>query len=227
MNKQEIINKTAEYVRSVLEGEGSGHDWFHVERVWKTAKYLGAKEKADLFVVELAALLHDIADWKLNDGDEKAGLKKVEKWLVENAVNQKEKEHILFIIDNMSFSKELEGKRINTVEGFVVQDADRLDALGAIGIARTFAYGGKHDRTLYDPSIEPKFFDDFKEYKKYKTTSLNHFYEKIILLKDRLNTKSAKELGEKRHQFVENYLKQFLAEWECDYKESKAKMKKS
>lgn len=227
MDKQAFINRTAEYVRNVLEGEGSGHDWFHVQRVWKTAKYLGGQEKADLFVVELAALLHDIADWKLNDGDEKAGLKKVEDWLTQNELEKTVLEQVLFIVDNMSFSKELEGKRIDTIEGFVVQDADRLDALGAVGIARTFAYGGNHSRPLYDPAIKPKFFDDFEEYKKYKTTSLNHFYEKVLLIKDRLNTESAKELGEKRHQFVENYLEQFLAEWECEYAESETKMKKN
>lgn len=217
MDKQEIINKTVEHVRGILTGEGSGHDWFHVERVWKTAKFLAEKENADFFVVEMAALLHDIADWKLNGGDEKAGLRKVEDWLVERRVAKEEKAHILFIIDNMSFSKEMEGKKINTVEGFVVQDADRLDALGAIGIARTFAYGGKHSRPLYDPAVAPKSFDDFEEYKKYKTTSLNHFYEKVLFLKDRLNTQAARELGEKRHAFVEGYLKQFLEEWECEF----------
>lgn len=217
MDKQEIINRTIEYVRNILTGEGSGHDWFHVERVWKTAKYLAQKENADLFVVELASLLHDIADWKLNDGDEKAGLEKVRVWLFQNGVEQKELERILNIIDQMSFSKELEGKKINTTEGFVVQDADRLDSLGAIGIARTFAYGGNRNRPLYDPDIEPKLFDNFEEYKKYKTTSLNHFYEKILLLKDCLNTETAKELGEKRHKFVAQYLEQFLNEWKCEY----------
>lgn len=165
MNKLEIIKKTTEYVKEILDGEGSGHDWFHVERVWKMAKFIGKKEKADLFIVELAALLHDVADWKLNDGDEKAGLKKVANWLEKCEVEELEKTHILYIIDSMSFSKELDGKKLKTIEGFVVQDADRLDALGAIGIARTFAFGGNRKRKIYDPNEKPKKIASFNEYK--------------------------------------------------------------
>jgi len=214
MDKQEIIDRTVEFSKNFFEGESSGHDWWHTERVWKTAKCLAEKENADLFVVQMAALLHDVADWKLNGGDEKAGLKKVQDWLKENDVEKGDAEHISNIIDRMSFSKEIGGKTIDTIEGFVVQDADRLDAIGAIGIARAFTYGGSHSRLLYDPNIKPKFFKDVEEYKKYKTTTLNHFYEKILLLKDRLNTESAKQIGEKRHKFVEDFLGQFIEEWE-------------
>jgi uncharacterized protein len=217
MEKQEIINKTAEFARNFFEGENSGHDWFHTERVWKMAKYLAEKENAGLFVTEMAALLHDVADWKLNDGDEKAGLKKVQNWLEGNTVEEKAIEHILSIIDRMSFSKETEGKKIDTVEGFVVQDADRLDAIGAIGVARTFAFGGTRNRKIYDPNIKPKTIATFEQYKNGESTSINHFYEKILLLKDRLNTKAAKEIGEERHKFVEDFLKQFLKEWEGRY----------
>lgn len=215
MDKQEIIKKTAEHAKKFFEGEGSGHDLFHTQRVWKTAKYLAEKENADLFVVEMAALLHDVADWKLNDGDEKAGLQKVQTWIEQNGVERNELEHILKIIDNMSFSRETEGKKIDTIEGFVVQDADRLDAIGAVGIARTMTYGGKHGRILHDPEIKPKTFDNIEEYKKYKTTTINHFYEKLLLLKDKMNTEAAKKIAGKRHKFMEDFLKEFYEEWEC------------
>lgn len=217
MNKQEIIDKTVEFARNFFEGESSGHDWWHTERVWKMAKYLGKIENTDLFVVELAALLHDVADWKLNNGDEKAGLEKVRTWLEKNDVKKDELEHVLKIIDCMSFSKETEGKKIDTIEGFVVQDADRLDTIGAIGVARTFAFGGSRNRKIYDPERKPETIATFEQYKNSESTSINHFYEKILLLKDRLNTKAAKEIGKKRHKFVEYYLEQFFEEWECKF----------
>ncbi len=217
MNKQEIIDKTIEFAKNFFEGESSGHDWWHTERVWKMAKYLAKKEGADIFVVEMAALLHDVADWKLNSGDEVAGLKRVQNWLEKNEVEEKDRRHILSIIDCMSFSKETEGKRIDTSEGFVVQDADRIDALGAIGIARTFAFGGNRNYKIYDPNLNPKMIENFEQYKNGESTSVNHFYEKLLLLKDRLNTKAAKEIGEQRHKFLEDYLEQFFQEWECEY----------
>jgi len=217
MNKQEIIDKTVEFAKNFFEGESSGHDWFHTERVWKTAKYLAEKENADLFVVELAALLHDVADWKLNDGDEKAGLQKVETWLEENNVERGDLEHILNIIDCMSFSKETESKKIDTVEGFVVQDADRLDAIGAIGIARTFAFGGNKKHTMHDPDIKPMIAKTSDQYKNHEKTSVNHFYEKLFLLKDLMKTETAKKIAKERHAFMEQYLEEFYKEWKCEY----------
>jgi uncharacterized protein len=217
MEKAEIIKRTADFVQEMLEKEGTGHDWKHAERVWKTAKHLAQQEGADFFICEIAALLHDVADWKLNNGDEKAGLKKVEDWLVLNAVEKAEIEKILYVIDNMSYSKETTGTKLESLEGFVVQDADRLDTLGAIGIARTFIYGAKHNRALYDPQIKPRTFDDFEEYKKYITTSINHFYEKILLLKDLMKTKEGKRIAQQRHEFVEKFLQQFLKEWNCEF----------
>lgn len=217
MNKQEIINKTIVFAKDFFEGEGTGHDWEHSERVWKTARYLAQKETADFFIVEMAALLHDVADWKLNNGDEKAGLERVSDWLEKNKVADLDAQKILFIVDNVSFSKEKDGKKINTIEGFVVQDADRLDALGAIGIARTFAFGGNRNRKLYDPNQKPKNIETFEQYKNGESTSINHFYEKILLLKDMMNTETGKQLARKRHEFVENYLNQFFQEWECAY----------
>jgi uncharacterized protein len=217
MDKETIILKTITFAKNFFEGEGSGHDWWHTERVWKTAKYLAQKENTDFFVVEMAALLHDVADWKLNNGDEKAGLQKVKIWLEENEIENGQQDHILEIIDRMSFSKEKEGKKINTIEGFVVQDADRLDAIGAIGIARTFAFGGNRNRKIHDPNCKPEMITSFEQYKNRESTSINHFHEKILLLKDLLNTQTAKEIGEKRHKFVEEYLEQFSQEWECKF----------
>lgn len=213
MNKEQIISATIAYAKEALSGEGSGHDWFHVERVWKMAKRLAEKEHADLFIVEMAALLHDIADWKLNDGDEKAGLKKVVDWLEKCCVAKEDAEKILFIIDNMSFSKEIDGKKLNTVEGFVVQDADRLDAIGAIGIARTFAFGGSRGRLLHNPEEDAREIKTFSEYKNSQSTSINHFHEKLFLLKDQMNTQRAKEIAEKRHGFMQQFLEEFLQEW--------------
>jgi uncharacterized protein len=217
MEKQKIISKTAEFAKNFFEGESSGHDWFHTERVWKTAKFLAEKEKADFFVVEMAALLHDVADWKMNNGDEKAGLARVEKWLGENDVDESYGRDIIFIVDNISFSKEKGGKKINTTEGFVVQDADRLDAIGAIGIARTFAFGGSRGRQIYNPAILPISIETFEQYKNRESTSVNHFYEKILLLKDMINTETGKKIAEERHKFVEKYLHQFMEEWECKF----------
>ena len=217
MEKADIIKRTADFVKENFSKERTGHDWKHAERVWKTAKYLAQREGADFFICEMASLLHDVADWKLNGGDEKAGLKKVENWLVSNHVEKNNIEKILYVIDNMSYSREATGTKLESLEGFVVQDADRLDTLGAIGIARTFIYGAKHDRALYDPEVKPRTFDDFEEYKKYVTTSINHFYEKILLLKDLMKTKEGRRIAEQRHVFVEKFLEQFLKEWECEF----------
>jgi len=215
MDQKEIISKTADYVRSVLDKEGSGHDWWHIYRVWKNAIHIGEKENADMFVVEIAALLHDIADWKFNDGNDEAGPKVAREWLESlKDVDEKAISHVCLIIKNLSFKGAGEKSKIDTIEGMVVQDADRLDALGAIGIARTFTYGGYKGREIYNPEIKPEFHASFEEYKKNESPSINHFYEKLLLLKDLMNTKTGKEIAEGRHKYMEGFLERFYAEWE-------------
>jgi len=215
MDKKLIINKTMEYVKSKLEGEGTGHDFWHILRVYKTSVYIGEKEGADLFVVELAALLHDIADWKFNGGNSDIGPKISRKWLESLGVNDNIINNITTIIRTMSFKGGTTNSKQETIEGKVVQDADRLDAIGAIGIARAFAYGGYKEREIYNPNIMPLKYKDFKQYKDSVDTSVNHFYEKLLLLKDLMNTESGKYLAEKRHEFMEIYLEQFFREWNC------------
>ncbi|WP_298845182.1 HD domain-containing protein [Clostridium sp.] len=215
MDKELIINKTMEYVKSKLAGEGTGHDFFHILRVYKTAIYISKKEGADLFVVGLTALLHDIADWKFNDGDSDIGPRLAKDWLeglnVDDAIINK----ITNIIRTMSFKGGTTNSKQETIEGMVVQDADRLDAIGAIGIARAFAYGGYKKRELYNPDIKPQKYKDFDQYKGSVDTTINHFYEKLLLLKDLMNTKSGKTMAEERHEFMMTYLDQFFGEWDC------------
>jgi len=214
MNKEQIIKETAEYVKKVLGGEGTGHDWWHVYRVWRKAIHLGKEEKADLFVVQLAALLHDIADWKFNEGDDSVGPEMAREWLERMEVDKDTISHVCEIIEDVSFKGAGVDNRMKTVEGMVVQDADRLDALGAIGIARTFAYGGYKGREIYNPDIKPERHETFEAYKAKNGPSINHFYEKLLLLKDRMNTKTAKAIAERRHRFMEEYLDRFYQEWE-------------
>jgi uncharacterized protein len=213
MNKQKIIKKVKEYVKKKLYGEVTGHGWWHTYRVWKMSKNIAEKEGGDLFIIELAALLHDIADWKFHNGDIKANSKKTRNLLKDLGVDDKNIKHVCHIVDNVSFKGDKVQNKIKTKEGMIVQDADRLDAIGAIGIARTFSYGGFSGREIYNPNVKPISHKSFKEYKNSKTTSINHFYEKILLLKDRLNTKTAKKIAQRRHKFLENYLKQFMKEW--------------
>jgi uncharacterized protein len=211
-----IINKTKEYVKAKLEGEGTGHDFWHILRVYKNAIYIGKKENADLFIVELAALLHDIADWKFNEGSYDAGVKLSKEWLESLGVDG----HIIYkitkIIGTMSYKGGTTNANQETMEGKVVQDADRLDALGAIGIGRAFAYGGYKKRELHNPDIAPQKYKDFGEYKKNVGTTVNHFYEKLLLLKDLMNTDSGKSMAKERHKFMEEYLDQFFKEWDCN-----------
>ncbi|CAI8909388.1 MULTISPECIES: HD domain-containing protein [Bacillus] len=211
MKKQEKIQKTVAFVRNILETDASGHDWYHIERVHKLAISLSEKEGGDRFVIEMAALLHDVADEKLNESEE-AGMKKVSDWLEGLNVTEEENEHILHIITNMSY-KGGHGGNIETLEGKVVQDADRLDALGAIGIARTFAYGGAKGRLMYDPNIPPREVMTKEEYRKNNDPSLNHFYEKLLKLKDLMNTEAAKKEAEVRHRYMEEFIEQFMKEW--------------
>ncbi|MFH1065157.1 MAG: HD domain-containing protein [Nanoarchaeota archaeon] len=214
MEKQEVIKQTAEYARKTLEGEGSGHDWWHAYRVWKNAVHIARKENADLFVVELAALLHDIADWKFHDGDESAGPTKAKEWLESLNVEKNVISHVCEIIKELSFKGAKVKSEIKTKEGMIVQDADRLDAIGAIGIARAFAYGGHKGREIYNPDIKPVMHESFEQYKNTIGTSINHFHEKLLLLKDLMNTETGKQIAEERHKYMEQYLARFLKEWE-------------
>lgn len=215
MNKQLIIDKTQKHVKELFTGEASGHDWWHIYRVWKMSQRIASEEQnADGFVVELAALLHDIADWKFNDGDEDAGPNAASEWLESLDVDRETIIHIAQIIKDLSFKGAGVKSTIKTKEGMIVQDADKLDAIGAIGIARAFAYGGHANRAMYEPDSKPVFHDSFESYKKNQSHSINHFYEKLLLLKDLMNTDSAKKIATDRHQFMQQYLDQFYAEWE-------------
>lgn len=209
----ELINKTIELVKQKLEGVESGHDWFHIERVWKLSLKIQEKEGGDKLVVELAALLHDIADPKFHNGDETLASKIVEKFLDDEKVDQETIEKVIFIIENMSFKNRNDAPKDLPLELKIVQDADRLDAIGAIGIARTFNFGGYKNNLMYHPDIHPKLNQTKEEYKKSNGTTINHFYEKLLLLKDFLNTETAKEIGEERHQFMLQFLDQFYREW--------------
>lgn len=209
-----IIEQTAAYVKKVLAYEGSGHDWWHIERVWRMAKRIGQDEKADLTVVELAALLHDIADWKAHNGDSSIGPKKAGDWLKSLSVDPIIIEQVTRIIANISFKGASVEQPTLTLEGKVVQDADRLDAIGAIGIARAFAYGGSKGRLIYDPTCKPINHDSADSYLTNNGTTINHFYEKLLLLKDRMNTATGKMIAEQRHRFMEDFLKWFYEEWE-------------
>jgi len=214
MNKEEVIKRTADYIKSRLDGEGSGHDWWHIYRVWKTAVNIGEKECADLFVVQLTALLHDIADWKFHSGDDSIGPKLAREWLEKLDVDENIISHVCEIIKEVSFKGAGVKSRIKTKEGMIVQDADRLDAIGAIGIARAFAYGGHKGREIYNPNIKPEKHETFEQYRNNKGTTVNHFYEKLLLLKDLMNTETARKIAEERHNFMKEYLSRFFKEWE-------------
>ncbi|OYT16977.1 MAG: phosphohydrolase [Bacteroidetes bacterium 4572_77] len=211
MNKEHCIQNTEVHIKALLEGEGSGHDWWHIHRVRNLSLSIARSYKVNTFVVEMAALLHDIADHKFHNGDETIGLKKAEDWLVLQQLSHKDQEHILQIMKEVSFSS---GKKPTNLESEIVQDADRLDAIGAVGIARTFAYGGFKKREMYNPEIPPIKYKSLEEYKKNTNPTLNHFYEKLLLLKDMMNTQQAKKMAQKRHDFMLQYLEAFYAEWD-------------
>lgn len=214
MDQKLILEKLAATVKEKMSSESSGHDWWHIYRVWKMATHLAKDEKADLFVVELAALLHDIADYKFHGGDETVGPRVAREMMGELGVDPKTIDHVCEIIAHLSFKGAGVENKIETLEGKVVQDADRLDAIGAMGIARAFAYGGHKGRSMHNPDISPTLHQTKEAYKSNESTSINHFYEKLLLLKDRLNTPAAKRIAEGRHEFMEGYLKRFYAEWE-------------
>ncbi|MGI9530830.1 HD domain-containing protein [Lutimonas sp.] len=214
MDKSNIIQATIDFVKKTLDGAEGGHDWFHIERVYHNAKLIAKGEKVDLFIVELGSLLHDIADAKFYDGDETIGPKKATQFLQGLQVEETVIFHIENIIRYVSFKNSLEKKpQFNSIELQVIQDADRLDAIGAIGIARAFNYGGFKNRALYDPDIQPKLDQDKETYKKSSAPTINHFYEKLLLLKDMMNTETGKKIAEKRHVFMQEYLDQFYREW--------------
>lgn len=214
MTHEETIQKTADFIKEKFNTESTGHDWWHMYRVWQLAKHIGAKEKgADMFVVELGALLHDIADWKFHAHEEE-GPRQARAWLERQDVDEAVINHIEDIIRNVSFKGAKVKSKLTTIEGQIIHDADKLDAMGAIGIARTFAYGGANDRVLYDPGREAVLHESFETYKNDKSHTVNHFYEKLLLLKDRMFTSTGKELAQHRHEVMEQYLKEFYAEWE-------------
>jgi uncharacterized protein len=214
--KEEVVLETADYIKQRLSGEGSGHDWWHIYRVWNLGKKIAALEKANLYVVELACLLHDIADYKFHGGDEEIGPRLAEEWLKKLSVEKPVINHITKIISDVSFKGANTENKINTLEGQCVQDADRLDAIGAVGIARCFAYGGFKGRLIYDPSVSPNINMSKEEYKRTDSSAINHFYEKLLLLKDMMNTNTGKKLAEERHEFMELFLKQFYKEWDIE-----------
>ena len=215
MNEQQLIEKTIAFVKKTLEGAVGGHDWFHILRVYNNTKLIAKNEHVDELVVTLGALLHDIADSKFHDGDDSIGPKIAREFLFKHNVDSLVIEHVIKIIKNISFNKSLEkGEKFTSPELDVIQDADRLDAIGAIGIARCFNYGGFKNRTLFDPSIKPKLDITKEEYKTSAAPTINHFYEKLLLLSDKMNTKAGKRIAKQRHQFMESYLDQFYAEWD-------------
>lgn len=214
MTNENIITTTIAFVKETLKDAEGGHDWFHIERVYKNTLLLAKEEQVNEFVVKLAALLHDIADAKFHNGDETVGPRLANTFLNSIGIEKDISEHIIKIIENISFKSSLETKenRFSSKELEVVQDADRLDAIGAIGVARAFNYGGFKNRALYDPEIPPNLNMTKEEYKKSKSPTLNHFYEKLFLLKDKMNTATGKKLAEQRHQFMLDYVEQFLQE---------------
>lgn len=210
----QIINNTILFVKNQLTHAEGGHDWFHIERVYKNALLIAEEEECDLTVVKLAALLHDIADSKFHGGDESVGPKTAKTFLESQNVSEAIISHVIAIIENISFKGGNFEKKFNSKELEIVQDADRLDAIGAIGIARTFNYGGFKNRPLYNPNIQPNLNMNKEEYKNNESPTLNHFYEKLLLLKDKMNTETGKKIAQKRHDFMVHFLAQFYAEWD-------------
>jgi uncharacterized protein len=213
LNKIKIIEDTILYVKKTLKNAEGGHDWWHIYRVWTLAKLIAKTENVDKFVVELGALLHDIADSKFNNGDETLGPKLAKEFLKTQNIDKSTINHVILIMENISFKGGKEKQKFNSPELDVIQDADRLDAIGAIGIARTFNYGGFKNREIYNPEIPPNLEMSKEEYKSSTAPTINHFYEKLLLLKDRMNTNTGMNIAEERHKFMEEYLRQFYKEW--------------
>lgn len=214
MNNTALIHKTIQFVKEKLNDAEGGHDWFHIERVYKNALLIAKKTDCDLPVIQLGALLHDIADSKFHNGDETIGPKTARLFLESENVSEDIIVHVVNIIENISYKGGNFEKKFSSLELDIVQDADRLDAIGAIGVARAFNYGGFKNRALYNPEITPVTNMTKEEYKKNNAPTINHFYEKLLLLKDKMNTETGKQLAEERHRFMETFLAQFYAEWE-------------
>lgn len=210
----ELVCRVAEHIKAKFASESSGHDWHHINRVWKLARQIGAREAANQEVVELGALVHDIADWKFNDGDDSVGPREAERLLREEGASADVILKVVDIVATISFKGAGVTTAMSTLEGKCVQDADRLDAIGAIGIARCFAYEGHAGRLMYDPDEPPVLHATAEAYKASKGHSLNHFYEKLFLLKDRMNTPTGRAMAESRHQFMQDFVAQFLSEWD-------------
>jgi len=208
-----VINKTLDFVKETLFGEGSGHDYWHVYRVWNNAKALAKGEQCNTYIVELGALLHDIADHNFQDGDLTVGPRVSREFLENLGVEEDVIAAVCEIIATVSFKGAKVESKMATIEGMIVQDADRLDAIGAIGVARTFAYGGHKGHEMYNPDMKPQLHENFEDYKNSKGTTINHFYEKLLLLKDLMNTDTGKKAAEKRHEYMEDFLSQFYDEW--------------
>lgn len=213
---ENLIENTVKFVKEKLEGAEAGHDWFHIERVWKLSKKIAETENCNLEVVELAALLHDIADPKFHNGDETIALHVAREFLEGQEAPEDLIKQVIAIIKNISFKNRGEAPDNLPIELKIVQDADRIDAIGAIGIARTFNFGGFKNNLMYDPRIEPKLNMSKEEYKKSNGTTINHFYEKLLLLKDLTNTEKGKEIAEERHDFMLKFLDQFYKEWNVE-----------
>ncbi|NRT14520.1 uncharacterized protein HNP99_000860 [Flavobacterium sp. 28A] len=214
MNNHDIVSKTITFVKEKLQNAEGGHDWFHIQRVYKNSLLIAKEEVCNLTVVQLGALLHDIADSKFHNGDETVGPKTARAFLESEDVDEAIINHVIKIIENISFKGGNFKKDFSSIELAIVQDADRLDAIGAIGIARTFNYGGFKNRALYDPNIAPNTQMTKEEYKNNDSPTLNHFYEKLLLLKDKMNTNSGKAIAAERHRYMEGFLSQFYAEWD-------------
>lgn len=214
MNNQDLINKTILFVKEKLSNAEGGHDWFHIQRVYKNALLIAKGESCDETVIKLGALLHDIADSKFHGGDETVGPKVAREFLESESVSEDIITHVIQIIDNISFKGGNNKKTFSSIELDIVQDADRLDAIGAIGIARAFNYGGFKNRAMHDPQISPKTNMTKEQYKNSQAPTINHFYEKLLLLKDKMNTQTGKEIAKKRHEYMQGFLAQFYAEWD-------------
>lgn len=214
MNNPDLISRTIQFVKQQLANAEGGHDWFHIERVYRNSLLISQSEKCDEVVVKLSALLHDIADSKFHDGDESIGPKTARAFLEGETVDEATIVHVINIIENISYKGGNFEKKFHSKELEIVQDADRLDAIGAIGIARTFNYGGFKNRPLYNPNIAPNLHMTKEEYKSSEAPTINHFYEKLLLLKDKMNTETGKQIAQERHRFMETFLSQFYAEWD-------------
>ncbi len=213
--KKEILKQTALYIQELFQTDSTGHDWWHVYRVWQVAKTIARQEGgADMFIVEMAALLHDLGDYKLSQQGEETAAQAIEQYLAKFSLPAEIVDAIITVVDKVSFSKNVGKDEKISLEAQIVRDADRLDALGAIGIARVFSYGGAKSRIMYDPTQRPQDYITVQERRTSKSSSINHFYEKLLLLSDLMHTKTAKQIAKKRHAYMQQYLDEFYAEWE-------------